>query len=94
MGVSVRSKPGTDKFYRHAGVRIAFKYDTEDEANDVAKEFRKQINLGLLDIAALRKKRNRRKGLPFLQLKTTTMIRFTRSILRVPSPSHTRQPRE
>ena len=58
MGVSVRRKKGTDKFYihvRHSGERIAFKYNTEDEALDVAKELRRQISLGLLDVIALKK---------------------------------------
>src|SRR5262245_8349511 len=63
MGVSVRQKDGKPYvFVRYAGERIAFKYDTEDEANLVATAFRQEIALGRLDVAALKKKRDEPKA--------------------------------
>jgi integrase len=58
MGVSVRQKDGKPYvFVRHQGQRVAFKYETEGEANDVAKAFRQEIALGRLDILAIKKQR-------------------------------------
>ena len=60
MGVSVRPKKGTSKFYihvRHAGQRIAFKYDSEEEAQAVAFEFRKNVFLLNAQIEAAKHKR-------------------------------------
>ena len=61
MGVSVREKrAGSGDFYvyvRHAGERVAFKYDSEDEAQAVAHAFRQEIALGRLDLTSLKKRR-------------------------------------
>ena len=58
MGVSVRRKDGKPYvFVRYQGQRVAFKYETEDEANDVAKAFRQEIALGRLDIVSIKKQR-------------------------------------
>ena len=57
MGVSVRkreNRSGWWVFIRHAEERTAFRYNSEDEAQDVAKAFRQEIALGRLDLTAIR----------------------------------------
>ncbi len=57
MGVSVRqrrNRSGWWVYCRHAGTRTAFRYDTEGEAQDVARAFRYRITLGELDLEAVR----------------------------------------
>jgi hypothetical protein len=63
-GVSIPPRNNRDGYWvfvRHAGEPIAFKYDTEEEAHDVAKAFLQEIALGRLDVAALKKRRDPEK---------------------------------
>src|SRR5689334_14170100 len=58
MGVSVRQKDGNwYTFTRVNGERVAQKFKSQEEAEDVAKAIRNAIALGQFDIAALKKKR-------------------------------------
>src|SRR5438105_4420234 len=61
MGVSVREKVKESGewyvFIRHNGDRAARKYESQEEADEVARAVRHAITLGQFDIAALRKQR-------------------------------------
>src|SRR5688572_8610266 len=67
MGVSVRQQKRDGRWYvwvRYAGDRAAKKFDSEEEAKDVAKAVRNKIALGEFDIAALKAARTPESEVP------------------------------
>lgn len=65
MAVSVRQK-GNDWyiFIRHNGARAAKKYESEEEAREVAKAVRQAMTLGQFDIAAMKLRREPKEEPP------------------------------
>src|SRR5215831_14223843 len=86
MGVSVRQK-GKDWyiFIRHNGDRAAKKYESQEEAEDVAKAVRHAITLGQFDIAALKKQREAKpdEERPLIPTLKEYYERFSKECLRL-----------